>query len=76
MIRAGAETRYADVFKVLRALDEARVGAVTLDVSGPEKAAISANIRVRSDTPYSAVVRTVEALKGAGVGKTTLSPGR
>jgi biopolymer transport protein ExbD len=73
-IRAGTETEYGEVVKVLKALDEARVGTVALGVAGPKAVGVSAVIRARSDTPYKAVVRALEALQGAGVRKATVSP--
>jgi biopolymer transport protein ExbD len=74
LIRAGTETKYAEVVKILKALDEARVGAVELEVPEPKAAGVSAVIRTRSDTPYKAVVRTLEALQRAGVRKVAISP--
>jgi biopolymer transport protein ExbD len=68
--------KYAEVVKILNALGEAQVSAIQLETTGPQAPGVSAVIRARSDTPYQAVLRALEALQLAGVRKTTLSPAR
>ncbi len=76
VLRAGPETRYAEVVKVLNAAREAQVRGIELETAGRQAAGVSAVIRAKGDTPYQDVVRALEALQAAGVREATLKPGR
>jgi biopolymer transport protein ExbD len=74
VLHVSAETKYADVVKILKVLGQERVNGIELEIVEQQAAGVSAVIRARSDTPYKAVVGALEALQVAGVGKVMLSP--
>jgi biopolymer transport protein ExbD len=73
-LRASTETEYAEVVKILKALREAQVREIKLEIAGQQEPGVSAAVRARSGAPYKAVLKAVEALQGAGVRKATLNP--
>lgn len=74
VLRAGPKTKYAEVVKILKALQEAQVSGIQVESAGQQTAGMSAVIRTRSDTPYKTVVRALEAMRSAGVRETMLIP--
>jgi biopolymer transport protein ExbD len=73
VIHASKSTSHAEVVKVINALTDVKVAKIEADVSLQPTPGVSATIQARSDTPYNAVARTLEALQSAGVRKTTLT---
>ena len=63
VIHASNDTTHAEVARVLKALADVKVANIQADVSLQPTAGVSATIQARSDTPYNAVVRTMEACK-------------
>src|SRR5258708_9914822 len=52
VIRAGKNTRYADVVNVFEALADSKVAKIETEFGGRQTTGVSAVIRARSDTPY------------------------
>jgi biopolymer transport protein ExbD len=71
LLRAGQETPYQEIAKVLKALAAAKVAKVEVETTDQQAPGVSAVIRAQADTPYKAVVRVMAALQAAGVGQAT-----